>query len=154
MLILIYITLANIGFFTHSSESSDLVNWAKNDYPLDTTQKYVIVKNAEGNFGRGEYNIPSGSFYVIEILGESEAPMQHMGSGRKIGSTDVDLSKYEGQEVYIEGMHYIGKPMFLVDEHILPMFIRSNNQVVIHINSLKTDIDLNRTKERLKKLNR
>lgn len=135
------------------SQASELVNWAQVSYPFDDQHKYIIKKNSQGNFGQGEYIVPPESLYVIEIPNEPEAEMQHMTSGRKIGSTTVDLSKYEDKEVYIEGYHFLGKPMFLVDEITLPMFVRSVDQAVIHVQSIKTEDEIKRNEEILKSLN-
>lgn len=118
----------------------ELVQWATELYPFDTSHTYRIQKN-QAVILDGKEIIPAGSYYIITVPGEKEARIQEGNSGRKIGSTSVDLSKYEEQDVTIEGKHYLGAPLFLVPEHTLPSWIRSEHQAVIHISSVTTSED-------------
>lgn len=132
---------------------NELVAWAEDLYPLDEKRTYILKKNTPIYFGESEIFIPAESFYVILIPGESDQETQQANSGRKIGSTAVDLTPYEGKEVTLRGYHYLGQPMFLRSPLEVPMFARSHDQAVIHIEALRSREDEEQHEQFLKDLN-
>lgn len=115
-----------------NTPQNELVTWAREMYPLNGKKEYILRKNSD-NFADEENKVPAGVFYYLEVPGEPEPEMQQMVSGRKIGSTDIDLTNYEGKKIKLDGYHYLGVPLFLRPENEVPMSLRSRNQAVIHL---------------------
>lgn len=136
----LFVLISAVGAWLYLERTDNIVHWAKEQYVLDTKHIYIIRKNTAVLNDQAEIHIPPDTFYVLTLPGEDM--QQQLTSGRKVGSTSVDIASYEGKEVYIDGYFFKGAPMFLKPEHELPMQLRSKDQAVLHIFSLLTEDEL------------
>ena len=144
--IILLITVISIKYLPAKAEieTDSPITWANEAYPINNrSNKYIIEKNKDMLDDKNNVVIPSNIFYFIRPVNQIDDTTWAANlSGRQIGSTSVDLSDYEGKEVYIDGEFYKGEIMFITDLSKIPLELRSRQRIVLDISNLVTEEDV------------
>ena len=128
--------------YTTLKDMADNLDDITQMYPLDKEHAYVIIENPpfkEGDGTKGYFyyfypvRIENGKYVGSDFL--------HPGLwGRQISNkTQVDVSKYLGQPVYIEGEFHYGSPISI--KPVAPDWFKSLSPVVLRIDSIELAIN-------------